>query len=571
MYGANEILENILMSIDNLREALKFNVHVSLAASYIIIALMMSSFVYTFVLLGRHLFPGWGGLYLIWMALLISLEVLFTRRTFNRAALTITERVLFYIAEWLIIFLVLAAVIWYPRYKELWELIQQILAGKSLSFMTFEILASGIVLSFVWMLSIRIAEYLVHLEGDEHLLKLEQESGVITARSEARVGIVNQVILMGAVMVFITAFIRIDLGNRPGMISMPWPGTFNSIFYFIMALVLLSLTQYSLLRIHWVLEHVFVHREISTRWLASSLLIIFLLSLLALSLPTDFTTNILSDLQLLLSYLIAALGFLLTLLSIPLIWLFGIVMSLFGSGQSQVEVPPVPQMAPPETALAGTNSWFIILRNTVFLLGLFVVSILALSLYFREQSEIISYLKKFRIVTGFTRLLAWVSSFFSRFSIVLFESVPHRFQEFFSKGAELRNIRDMRFFNIKRLSPRERVIFFYLGLVRRGAQKGIGRLPSQTPLEYSERLSKNLAAANHSGSSNREQEFVDLNANDLRSDITGLTQDFIEAKYSRHIIDDEMANQDKIYWRRILTSLRRIVRRKNLLQDDFNE
>jgi hypothetical protein len=91
--------------------------------------------------------------------------------------------------------------------------------------------------------------------------------------------------------------------------------------------------------------------------------------------------------------------------------------------------------------------------------------------------------------------------------------------------------------NLRRLSPRQRVQFFYLAMVRRGGEAGVGRQPLHTPYEYAIILREGRP--------------------EVKDEVTGLTEEFVEARYSRREIALEEARLVQRYWDRIKRALRR--------------
>jgi hypothetical protein len=92
------------------------------------------------------------------------------------------------------------------------------------------------------------------------------------------------------------------------------------------------------------------------------------------------------------------------------------------------------------------------------------------------------------------------------------------------------------FTSLRRMSPRQRVLFFYLAMLRRGRENGLPRNPSQTPYEYAGRLRSQLT--------------------EVDSDVDSITDEFVEARYSRHEISLEHANIVQQLWRRIKRAMR---------------
>jgi hypothetical protein len=81
------------------------------------------------------------------------------------------------------------------------------------------------------------------------------------------------------------------------------------------------------------------------------------------------------------------------------------------------------------------------------------------------------------------------------------------------------------------------VRYFYLSAARRAAQAGGARSPGQTPYEY--------------------QAALDRRFPDLEPDLAGLTDAFVQARYSLDQIERAEAEAVKPLWQRIKAALRR--------------
>jgi hypothetical protein len=95
-----------------------------------------------------------------------------------------------------------------------------------------------------------------------------------------------------------------------------------------------------------------------------------------------------------------------------------------------------------------------------------------------------------------------------------------------------------KFVSLRRLSPRERIVFFYLALLRRGQESGLARKPSQTPYTYAERLRLELPG--------------------VEEELNNLTAEFVEARYSRHEVSSEQVSLVRRAWARIRRVLKNI-------------
>ena len=79
--------------------------------------------------------------------------------------------------------------------------------------------------------------------------------------------------------------------------------------------------------------------------------------------------------------------------------------------------------------------------------------------------------------------------------------------------------------------------FYYLAMLRRGGEGGHARRPAQTPYEYAHALESQIP--------------------EIDQDVDGLTEEFIEARYSRHDIPPEHVGLVRRYWERIKRALRK--------------
>ncbi|NTU63997.1 MAG: DUF4129 domain-containing protein, partial [Chloroflexi bacterium] len=94
-----------------------------------------------------------------------------------------------------------------------------------------------------------------------------------------------------------------------------------------------------------------------------------------------------------------------------------------------------------------------------------------------------------------------------------------------------------RWVNPRKLSPRQQVRFYYLAMLRRSGERGHVRQPTQTPYEYARTLESEIP--------------------EIDQDVDGLTEEFIEARYSRHDILPEHVGLVRRYWERIKRALKR--------------
>jgi hypothetical protein len=83
--------------------------------------------------------------------------------------------------------------------------------------------------------------------------------------------------------------------------------------------------------------------------------------------------------------------------------------------------------------------------------------------------------------------------------------------------------------------------YFYLSVARRASQAGQSRAPGETPYEYRAALDRQFP--------------------ELEPDLEGLTDAFVEARYSQRPVQEEDAQAVKPLWQRIKAILQRRRRR----------
>jgi hypothetical protein len=98
-----------------------------------------------------------------------------------------------------------------------------------------------------------------------------------------------------------------------------------------------------------------------------------------------------------------------------------------------------------------------------------------------------------------------------------------------------------RFFRLGALPPRERVLYYYLSVLRRAGQRGLPRRRAQTPHEYEGALNPHLPEA--------------------QQNLTQLTEAFVEARYSLHAFDRKHDRQARAHWKRVRAALQALKRR----------
>jgi hypothetical protein len=228
--------------------------------------------------------------------------------------------------------------------------------------------------------------------------------------------------------------------------------------------------------------------------------------------------------------------FILLVLTFPL----NLLMRLLGGSSLTPNQPPPAQMIPSLTPdqPVSPNPLLDMLQSLLFwAIFLFVVGY-ALTHYFRRHGALLEALRSIPLlswlVKGMSALGDLLCKLSGQFAAVVDAGLKRLRTPVDSSGPLAPPARHL---SLRRLSPRERVQYFYLAMVRRGSERGLGRKPAQTPREYAATL--------------------DTAVPDANAEIDSLTDAFIEARYSCHDITPDRARTVQSYWERVKAALRK--------------
>jgi hypothetical protein len=309
-----------------------------------------------------------------------------------------------------------------------------------------------------------------------------------------------------------------------------------TLLYFALGVALLSQARFSVTRAGWQVQGIPIQRGIARRWLLWAAIFLVGVGLVALTLPTEYAMGPLLVLYSLIGIVSQVVLMIITLVT----YLLALLLSLLFPGTKQPARPslalePIPAAEP--AAGTGSMPWLEILLSALFWLTILAIVGYALVRFLKERTDLLA---KGEGAEGtlWGRLLAWLQAlrrWWSNWRRGVQESLARRRAkrvEETSVGARL-----ARFLSLRRLPPRELVRYFYLSTARRAAKAGQPRRPGQTPYEYKATLDGRFP--------------------DLEPDLTGLTDAFIQARYSPQPVQKEDAEAAKPLWQRIKAALQR--------------
>ncbi len=320
----------------------------------------------------------------------------------------------------------------------------------------------------------------------------------------------------------------------------------NVLLYFLLGLVMLGQVRFVTLLRQWQRQRAEIADDLPARWVRYSLAFVGLGALVAFLLPTGFTLNSLNVIAGVLGVVATALLYLGTLVVLPfglLAWLISMFVS--GGERAPPPAPEFPTFEPPATLGDGSASdWLMVARALIFWVVLLGGVFFVLRSYLRDRPELWQTLRALRpmqaLSVSLRALWRWLRGWGAQLGLAVGERLPRLApSRLWGDGQPVS--RPFRFFRLGVLSPRERVLYYYLSIVRRAGKQGFPRQGHQTPQEYSRKLTDNLPQA--------------------EEDMGALTQAFLEARYSRHPVGPEQDQDARVSWKRVRAALQSLKRR----------
>jgi hypothetical protein len=509
--------------------------------NYLIVSLMMVCLASAIVGLLHSFVPGWNGAYLPVVCFIVSLETLYATRATRRNSFP-SKSWFTYRGTELIAILILLKLLLYALHG--WA---QLLADIPLwqqdffvNFFTGEYLAASFIVLLVWLLAHQLNVNLLDLEADDVTLERERTYEFRNDRPGLRNQLMLKIVLIGALLVALTVGTRTYLQTQAGEAVAAQVSVWNLLFYVFMSLLLLSQARLAALRASWFREWATIGPEVARRWVVYSIVFLALMALVAALLPTRYSMGLLATLNYVLGWLLAVLQIIVYVVLLIFTYPISLLMSLFGqtTGQpSQPEMPKAPDVMPTESPTTA-DPLFEVIKSVLFWLIFLIIVGWALVHFLNQHREWLRALRRIPLLRWLAQGAAWLWQAIRRANRQLASAINAglnrvRPQQPLSQAlAESR-----RLLSLGRLTPRDRVQYFYLAMVRRGGQRGMPRKPSQTPREYAATLENQLP--------------------EVDDEIHSLTDAFLEARYSRHDVTPEQASLVQRIWDRIKATLRR--------------
>jgi len=500
----------------------------------LVIGVMFGCIALSLVGLVGLFFPAWSGTYLIVGCVLAALEANYSYRLIRAKSLSGTDLLRFRAIE-LVMFFILLKIGGYvgDRWADVLADIQT-WPRQPWNILDPETTAAFILVLLSWWASTQTVRDLERI-GAPFVPHRSYVPPMESLTSRFFQGGAVLLITAGITRIGIAALLNLSRPSVPGLVL-------NVLVYFLLGLVMLGQVHFTRLYQRWQTQEIKVAEGLPGRWVRCSLAFIGLAALLAFLLPTGYTVGLLDAG----ATIIYILGYVLTLLAMILLFIFGLLLipfaMLFGSERlipSQPILPP-PQL-PQQQPGGAAPGWFEILRSLLFwAVALGMVSYVVRS-YLRDRPELLEAFVTHRPIRALCDFLIALWRRLVGLAEAASDRIPRRLS--------LRRVRPsspkepFRFFRLGVLSPRERVLYYYLSILRRAERQGFPRQRAQTPHEYDVTLGPYLPQA--------------------QQEMTLLTEAFVEARYSQHVIEPGQARHVRIGWQRVKAALQALKRKKD--------
>ncbi len=481
------------------------------------------------------------GTFWVWLAVVLSFESIHSSRLLHRLGPGMQDRFRFRFVEWVVILLGVRFgmyLFWGPG-RLAADLNRW--AANVASFFDVNFILNGLLAFCFWSVAAYLAHALQELEAAPfermpsvtdpgHYLRDTMPHHGQIDRQAILNRIVSMIFVGGMVMLILSGLAQVELSDLLLLRHSRSSGILLNVFiYFVIGFFLISQAHYVALKANWEIQELPILGKLGRRWVLWLIVFLVLVGFIAALLPVNYSVGLLDILYTAVHW-IAFIG---AQIIFIILWLISALMMLVmnllrpeEAGSAPAFAPPTPPPAPTGGAMGGW-AWWPFVRSLLFWFILMGIVGYSLVHFARDRWGIwkdLSFGKWLLRLWGFLRGFVEGTRRAS-------QTLRQRLRLRFARPTPAAPQAPWRYLSLRRLSPRERVRYFYLSTAERAARQGLARPPSSTPWEYERLLRRELSEA----------------ANEIH-DLTGA---FIEARYTAHPIAEEHVSWVQQIWRRI--------------------
>ncbi len=504
----------------------------------VLIALMLVCLLAPVVALLERMMSGWQGDYFLLLAFFAALEGILSERLLRKRRITDYSYWVSRASEVLILLVLLKlAGHLIQGFEAFWTQVQAWIAGQDPLLTPTDSILSFVFVLF-WLGAQSVARIAMQLDVKEEIPEPPEDKTSIAyylwltrphplSDRHHVLDSLAELFAWGGIGMLLASVLLYVMGALDRVLALPM------LIYFVLGLGLLGQGHFGTLQIRWQMQRLPVQKGIVRRWLLWVSLFLVLVALISVGLPTFYSMGPLQAFLGVLSIVVNILAFLyyalLVLISWPLTFLF--------PNMETPTPPPTPQpdaALVPQAAQAAGPGFLEALLSALFWVVIAAIAGYAVVRFFKDRFEALPLTEADMPWWG--RVLAWLRDLWRQWRHWRGEIQGRRQQRQKERASIAQEAPARRFLFPGRLPAREQIRYFYLSTVRRAAQAGQARNPNQTPLEYRRSL--------------------DLQFPDLEPDLSGLTDAFLEARYSAKPLQAEDAQVAKTFWHRLRAALR---------------
>lgn len=481
------------------------------------------------------------GAFWVWLALIVSFEGIHSSRLLHRMGPGMQDRFRFRFVEWVVILLAVRFGLYLFWGAERLSADLNRWAANVTTFFDIDLILNGLLAFCFWGAAAYLARALQELEAApfERMPAITDPGHYLRDTMPHRGQVDRQAILNritalilsgGMVMLILSGLAQVDVSDLLLLRHSRSSGILLNVFiYFIIGFFLISQAHYVALKANWEIQDLPILGKLGRRWVVWLILFLLLVGFIAALLPVNYSVSLLDILYTAVHWI----AFIAAQIIFIILWLISALMMLVMNLLRPEESTPQPAFVPPTPppmpagAAGGGWAWWPFVRSLLFwfvLMGIIGYSIVHFA---RDRWGIWRDLSFGKWLLRLFGLLRGLVEGTRRASQTLRRHLRLRFTRPSPPAPQA----PWRYFSLRRLSPRDRVRYFYLSTAERASRQGLARPPASTPLEYEGLLRRELPEAT--------------------GEIHELTIAFIEARYTAHPIVEEHVNWVQQVWRRL--------------------
>ena len=513
----------------------------------VLFALMMTSLIFTLTQLLNLLTPTLDFSLVPFLAFFISLEAFHAAQRIRDDHLTLFEKdwFLFRISELITLTLLIRLISFlFNISATLTTARQESILAAIFSWDFLLVLTASLI---VWLIITLTHKDIHALQMNEADLTWEELNDMEMARIQARQNLLKRLFLTGAFLLLLVLITRNLLPQEHTLTTQTFLLILNLLLYFVCAIIVASLTNFSVQRARWLWENTEIDPSLLTALFQYGLLFLLILLAVTLFLPTNVTVGLLDFLRLIIGALFRGINWLLIGIFAILNAIIQFLSNLFPNQATDPlstnlatpepfiqSAPQIPQEAIPTTTAPTTANHI----ADIILWSILIIALIAgFIFYIRQNRHVFQKLRHLDLRSLWQAIRKAFRSFFKRVQTTL---PTFNFANTRRKSKRTSSEKHSKPKAWYPTTDREKVFAAYLDALDQlesNPTQPVHRTPADTPAQYLHKLEVDLP--------------------DATPPMTDLTQAFSQARYSAATPEHDTIP----FVERLTKTLRKILKR----------